>query len=782
MANDKAQILITAVDQTKTAFDSIRGNLGKLGSSVASVKGVLAGLGVSLSAVGFAHFIKGAIDAADDLNKLSQKIGISVEALSTLKYAAQLSDVSLEDLQRSVKALSTNLNEANTGIGDGAALFKALHVELKNADGSLKTTDEVLLQIATAFSGMEDGATKSALAVKLFGKSGLEMIPLLNQGAAGISQLTAEAERLGLKLTTETARSAEEFNDNLIALKNSAAGVGIEFTKGLLPGITRITEAMRQAAVESGLLKALWVGLKGLVGETIGTSISSAQAQKLPPPEFKSPVGKPSEDVQRIACVVSGGHWINGKCEKSSGAGGDPTSARMALVKAEAESELKLIKEGLDQQKSALDRSLDDRLVSFRDYANKKTRIEQASIDQEIKSRQEELSAQQKIATTGKDEITRLRALTEVKKLESEITVLNMKRSEVEVINAHTAAKAEKELALALEEVRRKTRELSGMATNADSRAAIANAYQPLIEQLRAMKDAQGEKDVLHLIDVESDLASLALLETKFKEAMASMQVLQDGINIKRQSGLLTEAQARSQISDLLQQTANELDVVVPKMEALAAAAGGEAVTRVAGLRNEVARLRVETDQYEVRFEGAVRNSLQGMFNGLLMGQKDVFSNMVQNFKAAVAAMIAEALAAKLMESLFSSGFGISSLLSFGSPVKKADGGLISGPGTGTSDSIPALLSDGEYVVRSAAVKHFGVSLLDSLNSMQRAPVIRGNRLAFASGGLVQAPRGASGQASAPANIVLSIHPDALHMSMRDWLDGELARTAVGGR
>jgi hypothetical protein len=266
---------------------------------------------------------------------------------------------------------------------------------------------------------------------------------------------------------------------------------------------------------------------------------------------------------------------------------------------------------------------------------------------------------------------------------------------------------------------------------------------------------------------------------------MSRLQVLQDGINIKRQSGLLTEAQARSQISDLLQQTATDLDVLLPKMEALAGAVGGEAVNRIAGLRNEVARLRVETDQYAVRLQGAFRNALQGFFSDIMNGSKNAFDNMVQSFKTALIQMAAEALAAKLMDSLFSGfGGGITALFGAGAaPVKKAAGGFISGPGTGTSDSIPALLSDGEYVVRSAAVKHFGVSLLDSLNSMQRAPVIRGNRLAFAAGGLVQAPRFASpAQAAAPSSLTLQLHPDALHLSLRDWLDGELARIAMGGR
>ena len=126
MTQDRAQLLITAVDQTRSAFDSVRGNLAKLGDESNRVKSLLAGLGVSLSVAGFVTLIKSAIDAADQINKLSQKIGISVEALSTLRFAAQLSDVSLETLQKGIKGLSQSIVEASTGVGDGAALFQAL--------------------------------------------------------------------------------------------------------------------------------------------------------------------------------------------------------------------------------------------------------------------------------------------------------------------------------------------------------------------------------------------------------------------------------------------------------------------------------------------------------------------------------------------------------------------------------------------------------------------------------------------------------------------------------
>lgn len=857
MTNDRAQILITAIDQTKSAFDSIRGNLRRLGDESSRLQTLLAGLGVTLSAGGFVAFVKGAIDSADQISKLSQKIGISVEALSTLRFAAELSDVSLETLQKGIKTLSQTIVEANSGIGDGVEVFEALGISVKNTDGTLKSAEQVLLEVADVFATLEDGTVKTTLAVELFGKAGQDMIPLLNQGSAGIEQLRLEAERLGLKLDTETARSAENFNDNLAALRASASSLAISLSRDFLPELTNITNAMRLAANEAGVLKSLWVGLGG-IGNLIfnGTEIQQARKEierlqdlvdstrqklatgktKIPllpfevqfneqaletlrhnlvlyekqltqakkrlddltlskQPEPPKPTAGPTEDMQRIACIVSGGQWVNGQCIKKSAGRSlpDTLSARLALLKTESETELKLIKQSLELAQKTYDRALDERLISIRDFYAAKTAIEQQGIDAEISSIQQELSMQAKVVDRNRDENERLRALAEIKKLEGELTVLNQQRAAVEIANAHAAAKAEKALAEELAKVRERLAEIRGEADSQVSRDRLQREYQPLLEQLRAARDAQGEKDVLRLIDVESDLASLSKLETQFQATLSRLHIAQDSINIKRQSGLLTESQARSQINVLLQQTANDLDILLPKMQALADTVGGEAVNRVARLRNEVARLRIDSDQYALRFEGATRNALQGFFTDIALGSKDAFGNLVQSFKTAIASMVAEALAARLVDSLFGGLSGASSLFGslFGAvskvftPVKRATGGLVTGPGTETSDSIPARLSHGEYVIRAASVRRVGVAFLEAINDMGqsgRTPDLNLRRLSFASGGLVSTRGAVARNAATPISLNLQLHPDALHFTLRDWLEGELARIAMGGR
>ena len=181
MASNRAQILISAVDQTKTAFDSIKRGLGGLTDTAKSINGVLANLGVGVSLAGIGAMIKSSIDSADALDEMAQRTGIAVESLSLLVPAAELSAVSTEKFEAGLKKLATGMLEAATGSEASAQNFEALGVAVQNQDGTLRDSEQVLLDLADRFQAMPDGAEKAALAVDIFGKAGAEMIPFLNQ-------------------------------------------------------------------------------------------------------------------------------------------------------------------------------------------------------------------------------------------------------------------------------------------------------------------------------------------------------------------------------------------------------------------------------------------------------------------------------------------------------------------------------------------------------------------------------------------------------------------------
>ena len=205
--------------------------------AVETAKQAGAVLGTAAVAVGGALVLmtKQAIDAADELNKLSQKTGESAETLSALSYAFELGDVSGEAFGSSMIKLSRSMSEAAQGSGDAAAAFNVLGVSVKNADGSLRPTADVLGDLAQKFSEFADGPEKSALAIAIFGKSGADLIPVLNAGKDGLKSMADEARELGIVISGETARAAEEFNDTLTKIGKGADAAGQQLAAQLLP-------------------------------------------------------------------------------------------------------------------------------------------------------------------------------------------------------------------------------------------------------------------------------------------------------------------------------------------------------------------------------------------------------------------------------------------------------------------------------------------------------------------------------------------------------------------
>lgn len=205
--------------------------------------GVALGAAAVASVTALAALTKKSIDAADNLAKMSQKVGVSVETLSTLGYAADRSGVSIESLQGGLVKLAKNAGDAAIGTGEAIKGFDALGISVKDAEGKLKNNDVLLREIAAKFATFEDSAQKTALAVNIFGRSGAELIPLLNEGADGIQELEARARSLGLEISTGTAKKAEEFNDLMEDMGSLLTGIGNDIARELLPSLTELTSA-----------------------------------------------------------------------------------------------------------------------------------------------------------------------------------------------------------------------------------------------------------------------------------------------------------------------------------------------------------------------------------------------------------------------------------------------------------------------------------------------------------------------------------------------------------
>lgn len=237
--------------KSRSDMDAFGATMGAIGKTIAV--GLAAGA-AAIGGIGLA--VHGAIGEMDKMLELSQSIGVPVEELSALKHAAELSGVGIEALGKSMGKLSKSMVEASTNAkSDVARTFKDLGVEVTNADGSLKSASQVLTDIAGKFAGAKDGAAKTAASMILMGKSGAEMIPLLNSGAAGLKEMMEEAQQLGLVFDTKTAQAADKFNDTLTSLSRVKDGVIIRLTAHMLPALQRFAQFMLDGAKNSDLLK-----------------------------------------------------------------------------------------------------------------------------------------------------------------------------------------------------------------------------------------------------------------------------------------------------------------------------------------------------------------------------------------------------------------------------------------------------------------------------------------------------------------------------------------------
>jgi hypothetical protein len=261
--------------QFSAGLKNSQANLAKFGKTVAiGFTAVAAAATAAGVAMGIA--VKGAIDHADELGKVSQKIGISVEALSRLEYAAKLSDVELEGLTTGLRKFSQVVVQAAGNSKSGPAqVFSALGIAVKDAAGNLRSSDQLFADVADRFSQMKDGALKTSLAVQLFGKSGADLIPLLNSGRDGLKQMADESDRLGATISTKTAKAAEKFNDTLTTVGQILQGVVNKVMEAALPSLQSFADFLASPEFASAaqtfgttLLTVLQAVAEAIVGVT----------------------------------------------------------------------------------------------------------------------------------------------------------------------------------------------------------------------------------------------------------------------------------------------------------------------------------------------------------------------------------------------------------------------------------------------------------------------------------------------------------------------------------
>lgn len=196
---------------------------------------------------GLMAMTKQAATYGDEIAKASKKTGMTTEDISRLRYAAERSGVGFGGLESALARMARSASEAADGAEMYSEAYDRLGVSVTDANGELKGGEQLFREVAEGLKNVDNATERAALAQEIFGRSGAQLLPLLNEGEAGIKKLGDRAEELGMVLSGKAAKDSERFNDALEDLKDTGTTIAMTLGQTLMPTIAEIAEKVSEA-------------------------------------------------------------------------------------------------------------------------------------------------------------------------------------------------------------------------------------------------------------------------------------------------------------------------------------------------------------------------------------------------------------------------------------------------------------------------------------------------------------------------------------------------------
>ena len=296
------------LQSVETTAKGVTGAMRGVAGAASGLSGALGTLAPLLSVAGLVGMVQNTIKAGDLMYDLSQRTGVAVESLAKFKKAASVSGTDIDVVAKAMNKLNKNIVDAATGNKEAAKGFALLRLSATNANGTLKTADQVMLEVADRFKGMNNDAVKARAAMALFGsRMGAELIPMLNMGGDAI-------DKLSIKMTTAFAIKADEYSDKIALLGGKVGALGADLTIALLPALQAVTDAVtsfvsafntlpdiaKTAAVAGASLAVAWGPLTGILRAASG-GMALLGSSIAPVLEYISAVGVGLEGISVMA-------------------------------------------------------------------------------------------------------------------------------------------------------------------------------------------------------------------------------------------------------------------------------------------------------------------------------------------------------------------------------------------------------------------------------------------------------------------------------------------------
>lgn len=202
-------------DRSIAKMDAVSRAGYNTGRALRSLISTAVAAGAAIGVMFSVQAIKKALDYAAAVSDVSKQVGLTTTELQAYRYAAGQTGATSDELDAALQRLSVTIGRAGSGAKTEAHTFATLGVAIKDAEGNIRPTGDVLLDLADKLAAIPDPARRSAAVVALFGEQGKNLIPLLESGSAGLKQFAAEAEAAGFIIAEGDIAQANETADKI---------------------------------------------------------------------------------------------------------------------------------------------------------------------------------------------------------------------------------------------------------------------------------------------------------------------------------------------------------------------------------------------------------------------------------------------------------------------------------------------------------------------------------------------------------------------------------------
>lgn len=689
---------------SKTQAGKIKGDFSSIGLGA---QGLAQGINkaaksfaiFTASAAGIGLIGKKMLNLADSTAKTADRIGFSTDSLQELRLAASLTGVSQEKLESSLERFTKRLGEAANGTGIAAKTYEQLGIRIKNTDGSIRDSNDVLNEVADAMQAMGTQAEKAAVAAALFGREGVALSLTMKDGSKGLNAFRQRARELGLVIDESLLRSAETANDQLDVLARTLKAQLTTAIVSFAPAITRLSQGFIDAiptikGVASQLveLKGAFILLgkslvvsklagvtKSFAGIAVGIQSATSAVQlfnvALKKIAVAAVIGVTTDRLIKLGSLVKQHLDIKEQASSFIQAQQDIMQANIQSSQINVLNKKQFLELARTEQQGYL-----KRLESAKSFWDAKLKLEARS-NFESKKASEAARINRQLGQGLND----LKAT-----LNSRLSLETNHANALKNIQNSTLSSFKENLKNQLIAYDESNNQLKALQAQ---RISIAKEFNQLITDVESTPEKGQELSVLDISRLQQD-AQAAMKDGLYDEALNKVQKVKEVIRTLNQSGNVTKAY----LADQAKGAAELADKIMARQIQQQENSIQNIKQKIGEIQKDTEYLKLLTVGFDI--ESATKSA-------------DELKAEIQNRLAAnpltvpVVTVPTDGDVNTRADSLLSR------------IPAKARGGYIMGPGTETSDSILARLSRGEFVLKAKAVKHYGLSFLQQLNQMQ---------------------------------------------------------------